>query len=167
MLNKVMLIGNVGQAPEIRHMASGDPVANLSLATSETWRDKDTGERRERTEWHRIVCYNPQLCEVIEKHVDKGSKLYVEGVLRTRKWEERETGKDRYVTEVTLERIGAVLRLLGDPRGREASRDDDGYAGRRPTDRAASSNGHAGGQRAGNGRTQIPPARDLDDDIPF
>lgn len=110
-VNKVILVGNVGKDPEIRRTQDGRPIANLSLATSETWRDKATGERKERTEWHRVVVFSEPLCKVIEQYVRKGSKLYVEGALQTRKWTDQ-SGVEKYSTEVVLQGFNGSLTML-------------------------------------------------------
>ena len=109
-VNKVILVGNLGRDPEIRRNQAGDPIANLSIATSERWKDKQTGERREKTEWHRVVSFNKNLNDVIEKYVKRGSKIYIEGKLQTRKWQAQD-GSDRYSTEVVLD-WNATLTLL-------------------------------------------------------
>lgn len=111
-LNKACLLGYVGQDPEIKHLRGGSMVANLSLATSDTWRDKQTGERKERTEWHRLVVFNEGLIKTIEQYVKKGQQLYVEGQIQTRKWEDKD-GKDRYSTEIVLGAYGATLLMVG------------------------------------------------------
>lgn len=147
-VNKVILVGNLGRDPEIRSTQDGTRVANLSLATSENWKDKTTGERRERTEWHRIAIFNERLVEVAEKYLHKGSKLYVEGQLQTRKWTDQ-SGQERYSTEVVLQRFRGELTML-DSRGGEAPPG----AGEAPA-----------GERAGG--KPAPAAGDLDDDIPF
>jgi single-strand DNA-binding protein len=110
-VNKVIIVGNVGKDPEIRRTQDGKPIANLSIATSETWRDKNTGERKEKTEWHRIVVFNEGLCKVVEQYVKKGSKLYVEGALQTRKWTDQ-AGVEKYSTEVVLQGFGGALTML-------------------------------------------------------
>lgn len=110
-VNKVILVGNVGRDPEIRTSQDGSKFANLSLATSESWRDRSTGERKDKTEWHRVVVFNPQLADFVEKYVSKGSKLYIEGQLQTRKWQDQ-TGADRYVTEVVIPRFRGELTIL-------------------------------------------------------
>lgn len=110
-VNKVILVGNVGKDPEVRRMTSGDPVVNLSLATSERWRDSATGERKEKTEWHRVVIFNKALADVAEKYVRKGSKLYLEGQLQTRKWQDRD-GTEKYTTEIVLTNFRGALVLL-------------------------------------------------------
>src|SRR5690606_38680220 len=107
-LNKVMLIGNVGADPEIRRTQDGRPIANLRLATSESWKDKNSGERKEKTEWHTVVCFNEGLCKVIEQYVNKGDKLYIEGSLQTRKWADKD-GNDRYSTEIVLQAFNGTL----------------------------------------------------------
>jgi len=112
-VNKVILIGNIGRDPEIRSTQGGTRLANLSLATSESWKDKQTGEKREKTEWHRIVVWNEPLVDVIEKYVSKGSKIYIEGQLETRKWQDQ-SGEDRYTTEVVLRPYRGQLTLLGE-----------------------------------------------------
>ncbi len=116
-VNKVILVGNLGKDPETRRMQSGDPVVNLSIATSETWRDKASGERKEKTEWHRVVIFNKNLAEVAEKYLRKGSKVYVEGSLQTRKWTDKD-GAEKYSTEVVLQNFRGELTML-DTRGGE------------------------------------------------
>jgi len=149
-VNKVILVGNLGRDPEVRSTQDGTKVANLSLATSETWRDRNTGERRERTEWHRVVIFNERLAEVAEKYLRKGSKIYVEGQLQTRKWTDQ-NGQDRYSTEVVLQRFRGELTML-DSRGGEGGGDFGG--GGRGQDYGGGSGGSGGGG-------------DLDDEIPF
>ena len=114
-VNKVVLVGNLGAEPEVRHTQDGRPVVNLRLATSESWRDKATGERRERTEWHRVVIFNEGLCRIAEQYLHKGSKLYLEGQLQTRKWEDQ-SGQERYTTEIVLQGYNCALTML-DSRG--------------------------------------------------
>lgn len=114
-VNKVILVGNLGKDPEVRRMTSGEPVVNLSVATSETWRDKTSGERKERTEWHRVVIFNENLAKVAEQYLRKGAKVYLEGALQTRKWTDKE-GAERYSTEVVLQRFRGELVML-DSRG--------------------------------------------------
>lgn len=125
-LNKVMLIGNVGADPEIRSFQNGGKVANIRLATSESWKDKNTGERQERTEWHTVAVFGDGLAGVVERYVKKGSKLYVEGKLQTRKWQDQ-SGNDRYSTEVVLNGPGAVLTML-DGAGGERGERKQGYS---------------------------------------
>ena len=110
-VNKVILIGNLGRDPEVRSMSSGDPVVNLSLATSERWKDKSSGEQREKTEWHRVVVFDERLCDVAQKYLRKGSKIYIEGQLQTRKWADQQ-GVEKYSTEVVLKRFNGVLTML-------------------------------------------------------
>jgi single-strand DNA-binding protein len=114
-VNKVILVGNLGRDPEVRRMTSGDPVVNLSVATSESWRDKASGERKERTEWHRVVIFNENLAKVAEQYLRKGSKVYLEGQLATRKWTDKD-GQEKYSTEIVLNRFRGELVML-DPRG--------------------------------------------------
>ena len=123
-LNKVQLIGNVGADPEIRSMSSGSKVANLRIATSESWKDKATGERKEKTEWHSVVVWNDGLVGVIERYVSKGSKLFIEGQLQTRKWQDQ-SGADRYSTEVVLQGFGGSLILLDGPRGGDGNKSSE------------------------------------------
>lgn len=110
-VNKVILVGNLGKDPEVRRMTSGDPIVNLSVATSETWKDKSSGERKEKSEWHRVVIFNKNLAEVAEKYLRKGSKVYLEGSLQTRKWTDKD-GAEKYSTEVVLQNFNGVLVLL-------------------------------------------------------
>lgn len=110
-LNKVMLIGNLGADPEIRRTSDGRPIANIRLATTENWKDKATGEKREKTEWHRVVVFNTGLCTVIEQYIHKGDKVYIEGQLQTRKWQDKD-GVDKYSTEVVLQNFGSTLVML-------------------------------------------------------
>lgn len=128
MINKVLLIGNVGQEPEIRKTQNGDEVATLSLATTESWKDKNSGERKDKTEWHKVVIFNKGLVMVTKNYVKKGSKLYVKGVLRTRKWTD-DSGNDRYSTEVVLENFSSDLKLLSkvENEGKDSSRNYKQY----------------------------------------
>ena len=148
-VNKVILVGNLGKDPEVRRMTSGDPVVNLSIATSETWRDKASGEKKEKTEWHRVVIFNKNLAEVAEKYLKKGAKVYVEGQLQTRKWTDKD-GAEKYSTEVVLQNFRGELTML------------DGRTG----------GGEGGGGFGGGGRgaSEAPASfqRDeMDDEIPF
>lgn len=158
-VNKVILIGNLGGDPEVRRTQDGRPVVNLSVATSETWRDKATGERKEKTEWHRVTIWNEGLCKVSEQYLRKGSKVFIEGALQTRKWQDQD-GKDRYSTEVVLNGYGGVLTMLDGPQREESGPSEtNSYAeatGRRPR---ASAPGRETGERL---RTE-----DMNDDIPF
>lgn len=164
-VNKVILIGNLGRDPEVRQTQSGDKVVNLSLATSESWRDRASGERRERTEWHRVVIFNPNLCDVAERFLTKGSKIYVEGQLQTRKWTDQ-SGQEKYSTEVVLSRFRGELTML-DGRG-------DGGGGPGGSGGGGGGGGGYGdyGRQRDSGGPQggfaPPPAGgDLDDEIPF
>jgi single-strand DNA-binding protein len=118
-VNKVILIGNLGADPEIRRTQDGRPIANLRIATSESWRDKNTGERKEKTEWHRVVIFNEGLCKIVEQYLKKGSKVYLEGALQTRKWQDKD-GNDKYSTEVVLQGFNSQLTML-DGRGAAAA----------------------------------------------
>jgi single-strand DNA-binding protein len=165
-VNKAILIGNLGRDPEIRSTQDGTRIANLRLATSESWRDKVSGERKERTEWHSVVIFNERLVEIAEKYLRKGSKIYVEGALQTRKWTDQQ-GQDRYSTEVVLQRFRGELTMLdgaGGARSGGASGEggyDEGYGGGFADQPAR---GGATPPSAGRGRTQ---SADLDDEIPF
>jgi len=161
-VNKVILIGNLGKDPEIRRTQDGRPIANLSVATSESWRDKATGERKEKTEWHRVVIFNEPLCKIVEQYLKKGSKVYLEGALQTRKWQDQ-SGQERYSTEVVLQGFNSQLTMLdraggggggGDFGSDESSGGDFGSSGpSAPRKPAMASAGGKGG--------------DLDDEIPF
>ncbi|OKO76845.1 single-stranded DNA-binding protein [Bradyrhizobium sp. AS23.2] len=161
-VNKVILVGNLGKDPEIRRTQDGRPIANLSIATSETWRDKATGERKEKTEWHRVVIFNEGLCKVAEQYLKKGAKVYIEGALQTRKWTDQ-SGAEKYSTEVVLQGFNSTLTMLdgrgggggggsfGDESGGDfGSSGPVGSAPRRPV------------AAGGGGRNN-----DMDDDIPF
>ncbi|MBV9078599.1 MAG: single-stranded DNA-binding protein [Methylobacteriaceae bacterium] len=171
-VNKVILVGNLGRDPETRRLGSGEPVVNLRIATSETWKDKGTGERKERTEWHSVVIFNENLARVAEQYLRKGSKVYVEGQLQTRKWTDQ-SGQERYSTEVVLQRFRGELTILDSRGGGGAEYGDEGGGGqisrgadfgrsspmeKRPA--MAGGGGGGGGSRGGY-------ANDLDDDIPF
>jgi single-strand DNA-binding protein len=143
-LNKVMLIGNLGKDPEIRNTQAGDPIANFSVATSESWKDKQSGEKKEKTEWHNVVVFNPSLAKICGDYLKKGSKVYVEGAMKTRKWTDKD-GNDRYSTEVVLDRFNGVMKMLSKRDG-ESPRQDDG---------------------GGSSESSYGPAPDLDDEIPF
>lgn len=168
-VNKVILIGNLGQDPEIRSFPNGGKVANLRIATSENWRDKQSGERRERTEWHRVAIMSEGLVGVVERFLKKGSKIYLEGQLETRKWQDQ-SGQDRYTTEVVIRGFGGTLVMLdgrGGPSGGDADGpgDDGGYGG----GQGGSSGGYGGGQGGGRsgGGTGGSSRPEFDDDIPF
>jgi single-strand DNA-binding protein len=140
-LNKVTLIGNVGKDPEIRVSQNGNQIASFSVATSESWKDKSSGERKEKTEWHRVVCFSPGLCKFIDGYVRKGSQVYVEGQLQTRKWTDK-SGQEKYTTEVVIQGYGGELKLIG-----------------------GKSSGGSGGSEAPSAKE--PSFDDLDDEIPF
>jgi single-strand DNA-binding protein len=162
-VNKVILVGNVGKDPEIRSTNDGTRIANFTLATSENWRDKGSGERRERTEWHRVVIFNDRLTEVVEKYVKKGAKLYIEGALQTRKWTDKE-GQERYTTEVVLQRFRGELTMLdsrGGGGGDHAEEEPAGAGG------SAGGGSGMGGARSGGGGGGRSSRDDLDDEIPF
>ena len=164
-VNKVILIGNLGKDPEIRSMQNGGKVCNLSIATSENWKDKGTGERREKTEWHRVVIFNENLSMVAERYLKKGSKVYIEGQIETRKWADQ-SGQERYSTEIVLRQFRGELTLLD---SRDGAGGGASYGG-------ASSSGDEYGEAparsstqpsSGSGGFSSRPAADLDDEIPF
>lgn len=159
-LNKVMLIGNLGADPEIRTFGNGGKVCNLRIATSENWRDKNTGERREKTEWHTVAIFSEGLVRVCEQFLKKGSKVFVEGALQTRKWQDQ-SGNDRYSTEVVLQGFGSTLTMLDGRSGGEGSGGGQGggYGG------GQSGGGYSGGSQGGG--TPPPANNDMDDEIPF
>lgn len=161
-VNKVILVGNLGRDPEVRFAQNGNKIVNMSVATSDSWKDKQTGERKEKTEWHRVVIFNDRLGEVAEKYLKKGSKVYLEGSLQTRKWTGND-GVEKYTTEVVLDRFRGELTMLdgrGDSGGGGGygggSSDDDGGSGGGRGGRGGGSSGGGGGGRG-----------DLDDEIPF
>jgi single-strand DNA-binding protein len=168
-VNKVILVGNLGADPEIRTLNSGDRVCNLRLATSETWRDRGSGERKERTEWHRVVIFNDNLVKVAESYLRKGSKVYVEGALQTRKWSDQ-SGQEKFSTEVVLQKFRGELTML-DGKGEGAGdRDEGGYGGGYSGGGAGSSGGGGGfssGPRQQNSAPREDFSADLDDEIPF
>jgi single-strand DNA-binding protein len=162
-VNKVILIGNLGKDPEIRRTQDGRPIAHLSVATSESWRDKATGERREKTEWHRVVIFNEGLCRIAEQYLKKGAKVYLEGQLQTRKWQDQ-SGQDKYSTEVVLQGFNSQLTMLDGARGGggssggdigEDSSGDFGASGPSQSRKPAMAAAGAGG------------GGDLNDEIPF
>ncbi|MBA3446611.1 MAG: single-stranded DNA-binding protein [Pseudaminobacter sp.] len=167
-VNKVILVGNLGADPEIRRLNSGEPVVNIRIATSESWRDKNSGERKEKTEWHSVVIFNDNLAKVAEQYLKKGMKVYVEGQLQTRKWEK--DGIERYTTEIVLQKFRGELQMLDARGGGEGGQvsygggqargggSDFGQSGPGESSRGG---GSAGGNRGGGG------SRDLDDEIPF
>ncbi len=169
-VNKVILVGNLGRDPEIRTLGSGDRVANLRIATSESWRDRSSGERKEKTEWHQVVIFNENLVKVAESYLRKGSKVYVEGALQTRKWTDQ-SGAEKYSTEVVLQKFRGELTML-DGRGGEGGGEEGAYAG------GGRSGGEYGGAKSGGGGGFQGGGRaspgsgpkenfDLDDEIPF
>ena len=166
-VNKVILVGNLGADPEIRRTQDGRPIANLRIATSETWRDRSSGERRERTEWHRVVIFNEGLCKIAEQYLRKGSKVYVEGQLQTRKWTDQ-SGQERYTTEVVLQGFNSALTMLdgrlgAEQGGPEWNDQGGGYGGSSGGGRGGFG-GPSGGQQPGGFGSG---SRDMDDEIPF
>jgi single-strand DNA-binding protein len=160
-VNKVILVGNLGRDPEVRTFQNGGKVCNLRIATSENWKDRTTGERKEKTEWHSVAIFNENLARIAEQYLKKGSKVYLEGQLETRKWQDQ-SGQDRYSTEVVLRTIGSSMVLLD---GREGGGGGGGY----PDDRGGSysdDRGGYGGPSTGGGGSRAP-AGDIDDEIPF
>ncbi len=167
-VNKVILIGNLGKDPQVRRMTSGDAVVSFSVATTESWRDKASGERKDKTEWHNVVIFNENLAKIAEQYLKKGSKVYVEGQLQTRKWADKD-GAEKYTTEIVLQRYRGELTLMdsrGDAGGREEGGSFERPAGNAsfgrssPMDQRSSGGGSGGG---GGGRT----SEMIDDDIPF
>jgi single-strand DNA-binding protein len=159
-INKVILVGNLGRDPEIRQTQDGREIAHLSIATSDTWRDKNTGERKEKTEWHRVVIFSDGLINVVKNYLHKGSKVYVEGSLQTRKWTDQ-SGQEKYTTEVVLQGFGGTLTMLDSKGGGGgAGASNDGY-----------NDNYGGGYESQPARKPAmaggPAAPDLDDDIPF
>ncbi|WOC14903.1 single-stranded DNA-binding protein [Pseudochrobactrum sp. MP213Fo] len=180
-VNKVILVGNLGADPEIRRLNSGEPVANLRIATSESWRDRQTGERKDKTEWHSVVIFNENLAKVAEQYLKKGAKVYIEGQLQTRKWTDQQ-GNDKYTTEIVLQKFRGELQML-DSRGEGGGGRFEGAGS--GGDRFASGSGSSGGSSRGGdfggnnnssgndfGRSSPQQqsggfSHDLDDDIPF
>lgn len=178
-VNKVILVGNLGRDPEVRRLGSGEPVVNLRIATSETWRDKQSGERKERTEWHSVVIFNENLAKVAEQYLKKGSKVYVEGQLQTRKWQDQ-SGVEKYTTEIVLQRFRGELTILdsrqggGDEYGEGGGSGgymDDRSGGGGSFGRSGAMGGSGGGSRqpamSGGGGAGRSSSSHLDDDIPF
>ncbi|MEP2955414.1 MAG: single-stranded DNA-binding protein [Sulfitobacter sp.] len=168
-VNKVILIGNLGRDPEVRSFQNGGKVCNLRIATSETWKDRNTGERRERTEWHSVAIFQEGLVRIAEQYLKKGSKVYIEGQLQTRKWQDQ-SGADRYSTEVVLQGFGGTLTMLDGPGGAGSGGGGGGggyggggndYGGGYDSGPSSSGGGSGGGGGGGGG------SRDLDDEIPF
>ncbi|MCX2722780.1 single-stranded DNA-binding protein [Roseibium salinum] len=170
-VNKVILVGNLGADPEIRRTQDGRPIANLRIATSESWRDRNTGERREKTEWHRVVIFNEGLCKVCENYLRKGAKVYIEGQLQTRKWQDQ-SGQERYSTEVVLQGFNSTLTMLdgrGEGGGQQSSPPDYGnepqggsFGGGSGGGSGYGGGGGFGGPSGGGGG-----AGPMDDEIPF
>jgi single-strand DNA-binding protein len=160
-VNKVILVGNLGKDPEIRRTQDGRPIANLSVATSETWRDKATGERKEKTEWHRVVIFNEGLCKVAEQYLKKGAKIYVEGALQTRKWTDQ-SGVEKYSTEVVLQGFNSTLTMLDGRGGGGGGSFGDEPGGDFGSSGPVSSAPRRAVAAGGGGRNS-----DMDDDIPF
>ncbi len=160
-VNKVILVGNLGKDPEIRRTQDGRPIANLSIATSETWRDKSTGERKEKTEWHRVVIFSEPLCKIVEQYLKKGAKVYIEGALQTRKWTDQQ-GVEKYSTEVVLQGFNSTLTMLegrGGGGGGSFAEDNGGdFGSSSPSSAPQRRMAPAGGGGRGG---------DMDDDIPF
>ena len=163
-VNKVILIGNLGQDPEVRNFQNGGKVCNLSIATSENWKDRNTGERREKTEWHRVAIFNEGLVRIAEQYLRKGSKVYLEGQLETRKWQDQ-NGQDRYSTEVVLRNYAGNLTMLD---GRNEGGGGGGGGGYMEDQRGGGGGGGYDQRGGGGGGYGNPaPASDLDDEIPF
>ena len=161
-VNKVILVGNLGADPEIRRTQDGRPICNLRIATSESWRDKVTGERREKTEWHRVVIFNEGLCKVVEQYLRKGSKVYIEGQLQTRKWEDQ-SGQERYSTEVVLQGFSSALHML-DARGGASDSMGGGFRDEPPPYESGGERRQSGGRPSSDTGSFD---KDLDDEIPF
>ena len=178
-VNKVILVGNLGRDPEVRRLGSGEPVVNLRIATSETWRDKQSGERKERTEWHSVVIFNENLAKIAEQYLKKGSKIYIEGQLQTRKWQDQ-SGVEKYTTEIVLQRFRGELTILDSRQGGSEEYSEGGSGGGYGEERSggggsfgrsSAMGGSGGGSRqpamssgGGGGRSS---SSHLDDDIPF
>ncbi len=164
-VNKVILVGNLGADPDVRSMQSGDKVVNLSIATSESWKDKATGERREKTEWHRVVVFNKGLVPVCENYLKKGAKVYIEGQVETRSWEQ--DGQKKYTTEIVLRPFRGELTMLD---SRNSGQSEGGFGGGASFNDGGSSN-YGGGapmqQQQQQGQTQAAPVDAMDDEIPF
>jgi single-strand DNA-binding protein len=162
-VNKVILVGNLGRDPEIKQLPSGSSIANLSIATSESWRDKASGERKEKTEWHRVVVFNEGLVRIVEQYLKKGSKVYLEGALETRKWQDKD-GNDKYSTEVVLRNFNASLTMLD---GREGGAGSGGDRGDYNQDRAPARNAGPKSKPAGRAQEDFSRGPEFDDEIPF
>ena len=168
-INKVILIGNLGADPEVRSFSNGNKVCNLRIATSETWKDKNTGERKEKTEWHSVAIFQEGLVRIAEQYLKKGSKVYIEGQLQTRKWQDQ-SGADKYSTEIVLQGFGGTLTMLdGRSEGGGGGGNFGGGGGGGNSmgyDSGPSAGGYGGGNDGG-GSSSPAPSRDLDDEIPF
>ncbi len=169
-VNKVILVGNLGADPEIRRLNSGDQIANLRVATTESWRDRQSGERRDRTEWHSVVIFNENLAKVAEQYLKKGAKVYIEGALQTRKWQDQ-NGNDRYTTEIVLQKFRGELQMLdgrgeGGGEGRSFERSGGGGRGQTSDYSGGGDFGSSGPSSSGGGGGG-GFSRDLDDEIPF
>ena len=154
-INKAIIVGNLGRDPEVRYTANGSAVANVTVATSESWKDKQSGERQERTEWHRVVFFG-RLAEIAEEYLKKGSQVYIEGSIRTQKWQDKESGQDRYTTEI----VARDMQMLGSRGGEASGASGDDYSGVASSATASSATASSGGGASGRDP-------DLDDDIPF
>ena len=154
-VNKAIIVGNLGRDPEVRYTANGSAVANVTIATSESWKDKQSGERQERTEWHRVVFFG-RLAEIAEEYLKKGSQVYIEGSIRTQKWQDKESGQDRYTTEI----VARDMQMLGSRGGDSSGASDDDYSSAASSATASSATASSGGGASGRDP-------DLDDDIPF
>src|SRR5215510_3553075 len=160
-VNKVILVGNLGKDPEVRRTQDGRPIVNLSVATSETWRDKNSGERKEKTEWHRVVIFSEGLCKIAEQYLKKGSKVYLEGQLETRKWQDKD-GNDKYSTEVVLRNFNSTLTML-DGKSEGGGRGGGEY----DQDRAPARGSGAKGKGGKGEKEDFSRGGDFDDEIPF
>ena len=162
-VNKVILVGNLGNDPEIRHTQDGKPIANLSVATTDSWRDKNTGERKDRTEWHRVVIFNEGLCRVAEQYLKKGAKVYLEGQLQTRKWQDQQ-GQDKYTTEIVLQGFNSTLTMLDSRSGGGMSDSPQAsYNNNQSSGGGYDFNNDSGSNQSGGGSFD----KSLDDEIPF
>ena len=165
-VNKVILIGNLGRDPEVRSFQNGGKVCNLRIATSATWKDKNTGERREKTEWHSVAVFQEGLVRIAEQYLRKGSKVYIEGQLQTRKWQDQ-SGQDKYSTEVVLQGYGGTLTMLDGRDGGGGGASSGGEFGGGSGYDSGHDSGYSGGGGAAQGGSSPAPSRDLDDEIPF
>ena len=163
-VNKVILVGNLGADPEVRTFQNGGKVCNLRIATSENWKDRNTGERREKTEWHSVAIFSEPLARVAEQYLRKGAKVYIEGQLETRKWQDQ-NGQDRYSTEVVLRPYKSELTMLDGRNDRQGGYDQVGSSGGGYSQGGGNQGGYGGSQ--GGGYSSPAPAADIDDEIPF